>query len=177
MYLFELFTNPVEWEVMKDNGSNIVAVFNIDEKVVEVYLSLNDGYVLRLENPDEEFRNIFDVHFATDYYSDEDGFRRSSADWVTGSGDALQVFSTVIEIIQTTVKKKNIQHLYFTADNNEPSRVKLYNRLAKAFAKDGWRYIDDRELKARSSTGGILDPSEDNEFTSYFLTRQHPHEK
>ena len=57
-----------------------------------------------------------------------------------------------------------------TITAHESSRIKLYNRMAKNFTKSGWRYIDNREIEARSSGDFKSD------INSFLLTKQpHPH--
>jgi hypothetical protein len=51
-------------------------------------------------------------------------------DNVTGSGDSRKVFGTVIEIVKDYVSQHNPEIIAFSSVSHEPSRVKLYSRLA-----------------------------------------------
>lgn len=51
-------------------------------------------------------------------------------DKVQGTGDAMRVFSTVIAIVKQFVDKAQLPKIHFDAASNEPSRVKLYQRMA-----------------------------------------------
>lgn len=54
---------------------------------------------------------------------------------VTGTGNASKVFGTVVNIVKDYVTKNNIRTILFTANNNQPSRVRLYNTLASKVDK------------------------------------------
>ena len=49
---------------------------------------------------------------------------------LTGTGDSRKIFGTVIHIVKDYVQKTKPRLLLFTANNSEPSRVKLYKMLA-----------------------------------------------
>jgi hypothetical protein len=51
-------------------------------------------------------------------------------DKVQGTGDAMRVFSTVVEIVKQFVEKVQPPKIHFDAASNEPSRIKLYQRMA-----------------------------------------------
>ena len=55
---------------------------------------------------------------------------------ITDDGDAFRIFATVFDILLAN-KKEIVSHGYlkFSAPVNEPSRVKLYDRMTKVFAK------------------------------------------
>ena len=171
MFIAELFNRPVQYEFTKDLSYKMIAEFRIDDYNYEVHVKgegLAPGFTLG--GPIETFDNVWEASFTTSFEHDTQSSYKQ--DQVTGTGNAIAVFSTVIDIINEAVAQKNIQHIYFSAMTTEPSRVKLYNRLAKHYAKEGWRYIDDKEIRARS--GG-----DDDRYTTYYLlTKQpHPHSK
>ena len=74
-------------------------------------------------------------------------FYRNNSQEVTGEGDAMRVFATVLAAIQKYIKKYKPARLTFSAskDNwakqqqNSESRAKLYDRLVKRYAS-GWGY-------------------------------------
>lgn len=59
---------------------------------------------------------------------------------ITGSGNEFKIFSTVIKIIKIFLNELKrdgveLQRIVFSSATNEPSRVKLYERLLKTLAK------------------------------------------
>ena len=159
--LLELFDRKVEWELLVDTRSIYRAQFIIDELTYEVAL---DGKWIpdrKLSNPDELFNDIWEITFIM-----FDNKKYFSNEKITGTGNAILVFSTVIDIISHAVDSKNIQTLTFSANHDEPTRVKLYDRMAAVFAKKGWRYIGTDEIRARSDA--IL------RVNSYYLLTKHP---
>jgi hypothetical protein len=79
-------------------------------------------------------------------------------DDITGTGDSRKVFGTVINIVKDYVSQNQPDILMFAADNNEPSRIKLYNMLALQASKalPGYDF-------AKAMKGGM--------FTTFYLTR------
>lgn len=163
--LLELFNKTVPWEKLLDLRNTFTAQFVIDELTYIISLDGKWTSNIELDNPYEFFDDVWEIHFAV---TGDDHF---SSDKITGTGNAIRVFSTVMEIIGHTVDSKNIQSLTFAADNEEPTRVKLYDRLATYFSNNGWRYISDKELTARSESsyddGGLGS-------SYYLLTTQPP---
>ena len=167
MYLTELFTRPVQYEFTKDKPDSIRASFIIEDLIYRVYMNLDTNPdAFELGGPTETFSGMWDINFSVSSLDSHGGY--GEEDTITDTGNAIAVFSTVIDIVQETVAQHNIQTLYFTA--HESSRIKLYNRMAKNFTKSGWRYIDNREIEARSSGDFKSD------INSFLLTKQpHPH--
>lgn len=58
---------------------------------------------------------------------------------ITGSGDAIRVFATVIEIIRDWVGRENPSLFYFSSVSNEPSRTRLYNTMINSLSLPGYR--------------------------------------
>ena len=79
-------------------------------------------------------------------------------DDITGTGDSRKVFGTVINIVKDYVGQHQPDILMFAADNNEPSRIRLYNMLASQAGKalPGYNFV--KTLK-----GSV--------FTIFYLTR------
>ena len=86
------------------------------------------------------------------------GENNQPKDDITGTGDSRKVFGTVINIVKDYVGQHQPDILMFAADNNEPSRIKLYNMLASQAGKalPGYNFV--KTLK------GSL-------FTTFYLTR------
>ena len=51
------------------------------------------------------------------------------------SSNPYKVFGTILEIVKEVAKKEKVDTIYFAADADEPSRVKLYDRLSKFLSK------------------------------------------
>ena len=72
-------------------------------------------------------------------------FYRNNSQEVTGEGDAMRVFATVLTAIQQYVKKYKPARLSFSASKqveqgqNAESRAKLYDRLVQRYSKS-WGY-------------------------------------
>jgi len=63
------------------------------------------------------------------------GENNQPKDDISGTGDSRKVFGTVIKIVKDYVDQNNPKEIYFLADNNEPSRIKLYSAFAKRAAQ------------------------------------------
>jgi hypothetical protein len=79
-------------------------------------------------------------------------------DDITGTGDSRKVFGTVINIVKEYIGQHQPDIVMFAADNNEPSRIRLYNMLASQAGKalPGYNFV--KTLK-----GSV--------FTTFYLTR------
>ena len=65
--------------------------------------------------------------------------------YATNTGDAFKVFATVANIIKNYLRQNtDITNFEFSADKDEPSRVKLYHAMAKMMPKfiPGWKLTD-----------------------------------
>ena len=80
------------------------------------------------------------------------GENSQEKDNITGTGDSLKVFGTVINIVKDYVGQNQPDILMFTADNSEPSRVRLYNTLASQASRALPGYKFAKTLKAGLST-------------------------
>lgn len=52
----------------------------------------------------------------------------------TGAGEQFEIFATVMNLIKEYADRNPKAWLKFSADNAEPSRVKLYHKMVKRFA-------------------------------------------
>ena len=168
MLINELFTRAVNWKYGPTHDGRVRATFRINKISYKVYLDdmVTDSAIkpFELEGPSESFTKMWDVTFSSTSDDADESGEDYEKDDITGEGNAITVFSTVIDIIQTIAKKYNIQNLFFTA--HEPSRIKLYDRMSKYFAKNGWRYIDDNEIAARRDGPSFVH--------LFLLTKQQP---
>lgn len=108
--LDELLNQPAEWEWKRQDPREWVAKFTIDDVNYFVYL---DG------------RDDDDVSIT---------FTGNGSEQITGTGNSFTVFATVKDIISSFLKSRDPESLSFSAE--EPSRAKLYSKLAKMIAKD-----------------------------------------
>jgi hypothetical protein len=116
MRLVELFDQPVKYTI-DSNGDDWTAAFTVNGEHFEVLVE----------------------RLSVDAY--EVSFRGMEGMKLTGRGDAVTVFSTVINVVRDLVKAnpKQIRTISFRGDKSEASRAPLYARLAKKAAGElGW---------------------------------------
>lgn len=121
MHLIEIFNKVYPYE-KKDAGS------------------MNDEYVFKTDSGSEIAVHFDDsagpVHIQFRSPGSKDQFS------LTGKGDAYAILSTVNKIVEEVISRTKPDAFWFTAD--EPSRQKLYDRLAKRFDGHlGYRQVTD----------------------------------
>lgn len=68
---------------------------------------------------------------------------------ITGTGNSIKIFSTVKKILETTLTKfikTSDNFVEFGAEKKEPSRIKLYDRIAPIVGNilgNNWNYVSD----------------------------------
>jgi hypothetical protein len=77
---------------------------------------------------------------------------------LTGTGNSRKIFGTVIKIVKDYIRKANPEIISFSANNNEPSRVRLYKMLASQANKE----LPNFDFAEAINDGG---------FTTYYLTQ------
>ena len=119
----------LDWKT--DEAGNINTTFNVGNKKYNFSLDSRDS------------KGSFDVDFNL-------GGRRD----LTGTGNSVTVIKTVYNgLLNAIDQNKNIKRIEFSADQAEPSRVKLYTTLANRISKKlGWE-LDVYETK--SFIGGV----------------------
>ena len=80
-------------------------------------------------------KDMVEVAFSAILPGEEENFRPDKTT-LTGTGDSRKVFGTVVKIVKEYLNTHKPNALYFTAENSEPSRVKLYNRLIAQVDKE-----------------------------------------
>ena len=122
--------------------------------------TLYKGYIVYRFVPDD--KTEVDVMFKEDEISDDESvwnvsFERNMRQDMTGEGDAMRIFATVINVIRDFSKSEKPQELSFSAvkpdwfeielgdkPNVKSSREKLYKRMIKRFAPSmGYNYMVD----------------------------------
>jgi hypothetical protein len=63
-------------------------------------------------------------------------FYYKSSGYITGIQDPYKVFATVLNITKKLIADNNVDFIAFEAKETEPSRIKLYQRMAKTLGKD-----------------------------------------
>ena len=115
-------SKKLDWRIEKSPyGDGMVANFNIKDK----------NYLVTLYPIDTkgDYRYQFELETKT-----------GSTQKITGTGDAIPVFSTVYKGLLDAIKSNpKIKRVEFSADKSEPSRVRVYTSVMDRFAKDlGW---------------------------------------
>ena len=146
--------------IAKEEGK---LLYSANQKIDE---ALDSSYPYEFKNNAYYFitdaRNDYKVMFKGDKKVEVSfmarGENNQPKDDITGTGDSRKVFGTVINIVKDYVGQHQPDILMFAADNNEPSRIRLYNMLASQAGKalPGYNFV--KTLK------GSL-------FTTFYLTR------
>lgn len=118
MLIQELFTQPFKWEWVYQESHYYTARFSTGKFRYEVNFELYD-----------EAMNTWNIEFNIDPVAVAGKNIPGRQFGITKTGDAAQVFATVIEIIKNFKKVNPDTTLRFTAE--EPSRQKLYLSLVK----------------------------------------------
>jgi len=158
MIIKELFNKVADWDyedVQMEYGEAVTAVFNIDDKD-----GVEQKYEVQFEemadeddltNMDTPFLpntgGVWELNFTSQVVGGRFNIKTNK---ITGSGNELLVFATVLDIIDKASQKHNINNITFGASNNEPSRVKLYKRLMKRLSKN-WSIIPPAAVSAQYS--------------------------
>jgi hypothetical protein len=143
MRLLELFDQPIdnlEWEETMWGDS---ARFSIGPYTYSVdFVLLDDPHEFRMDRPimpEELSKMIFDDQIIpTDISFDITGASagQKHSYGITGTGNEVKVFSTVINIIKQWLampSNNDVQLIHISA--KEPSRTKLYKRMIGSLAK------------------------------------------
>lgn len=120
MILSEVFNNIAKWSWITQNDEQAKAQFVIGEYQYYLVVDL-DVY----EKPP--------ITWTAEFYMDHPDTLGLE---ITNTGRQFDVFATVSNIIQNFISKYNPQVLTF--DAQEPSRIKLYRRLAGLWAGAGY---------------------------------------
>lgn len=121
MLLMEVLDKPTKWKTTHADGNDYQAAFKVGNVVYEFEAFWD-------EDDDTEF---IEIEF-TAYPKGKQPTSKLSRD-----GNAIVVFATVKDIVTKYTKKYKPKVLRFTA--KEPSRIKLYDRLAEIFRAGGYK--------------------------------------
>ena len=149
MKLFEVLDRAVEWEWTTEplpNTSSCSAIFHVGED--------KDEYHVKFYRMPIYFDNKrYDYWELLFFYRDKDGKDHED---ITGTGHALEVFSTVSTIAKDFVKKADPKLFAFASRRRETSRVKLYTRFAKQLKQAGWTPVEHPDFVSRYDTTFML---------------------
>ena len=122
--LHELLNSKYEWPGLRHESDSLYTTEFLDseERVVVVNFSKWNG--------------VWSVEF----------YRDGSFE-MTGAGDAIKVFSTVLDIIKEFTESVDPDFITFYAKSYEESRVKFYRRCAKKISSFGYKDISDLSKK------------------------------
>ena len=133
MLLNEIFDKVLDYQGPIVNGGLVMYTFKIGDlnyivKFLDVKTKFIDYEFENLISSDEEPpENVVEISYGLNLgYKVEMG--------VSGTGNSIQVFSTVLDIIQKQLTKMNYRFVVFSA--KEESRQKMYDRLSKMIAKN-----------------------------------------
>lgn len=127
MLLIEVFDNPLKYEITTSGGASYVGDFDVGDTNYEFEAHQTSGGV---DDPD-----YYTIEFTANT-------NNRTSQGITNTGNALQVFATIKAMVSEFIKLNNPEAILFTA--KEPSRVKLYDRMAKLFVAIGFRLdVDD----------------------------------
>lgn len=114
------------------------------------YFDTEDGqeYKVEIDNVDNDATVAFSARGQGDEHKTG----------ITGTGNSRKIFGTVIKIVKDYIRKSNPGIIAFSADNSEPSRVRLYKMLASQANKE----LPNYNFTDAFSNGGL---------TTYYLTR------
>lgn len=107
-------------------------------------------------------KDMVEVAFSAILPGEEENFRPDKTT-LTGTGDSRKVFGTVVKIVKEYIDTHKPNSLYFTAENSEPSRIKLYNTLIAQVDKELPDYKALGNVDLGSGTAYMLRRKEKNE--------------
>jgi hypothetical protein len=126
MFLTEIFDSAVkiDVDVKSSDRCKMVFVVNGMEYVFSAYEN---------EDEDKDGYPIWNIAFRAQKGD-------VSTHGITNTGSAAQVMATIIQCIKKWISMyPMVRTFFFTASDNEPSRVRLYNRMAQSVKLPGWK--------------------------------------
>lgn len=153
MRLFELFDKKADWEWVYMNDVNAEAVVTIGDHTYEIVIQEDDAddFIVGLKmdrkpipkwlqmiSDDIENSQMYNIVFLQQK-TGPNGKPVISYD-LTGTGNVYAVFSTVLDIMREYERNFNVD--WWTFNAKEPSRRRMYDRLASRFGSEVFT-IDD----------------------------------
>ena len=124
MILIELLkTSFAKWEWAQDEHADAAAHLNIGGSDIAVGFNIVTGKTVSQRIKLSE--KLLDKRFASV------SFTRDGQNNITNQGNATQILSTVVQICKEFVHDHKLAGVVFTAKANEPSRIRLYERISR----------------------------------------------
>jgi len=117
MKLFELFNSNTNFKLIDESGNILKYAFEVNGV---------------------KFNAAFEQDISGWHFDFQDVAEGDAGHGITNKGNAIAVFATAKNILFDAIKRTNASEVFFTADEYESSRVKLYNRFLKMMEKQGW---------------------------------------
>jgi len=138
MILNELFDKYAPFEIVSASDG-YDATFNVNGHAYTVTANVrNCGYSVErifsqqkkevVENASPKWVDR-DYEYYTVFFSDAKGSFE-----MTGRGDAVVILATVVEFINRLKHQKGIELIYFAAESQDKSRIKVYEHIARRLA-------------------------------------------
>jgi hypothetical protein len=120
MILLELFDRPFDW-TLEERPAGWEASFKTDKGLpYKVVISEYPNGGVNLE-------------FWQEKSNDDTPLMK-----ITGTGDAAQIFTTVMQIMHEYVIENDPPYIQFSASRSEPSRIRLYAKMASSLLPGGY---------------------------------------
>lgn len=129
MFLAELFDKTLPWEWVQSPKPIVVKSARFDTPNGQQFTV--DFIAKREPNTPRDLINFKKAE--VEFYTLKKGRGMGSVD-ITGKGESLLVFATVLEITKEFMSTFPKAEITFSAAEDEPTRIKLYDRLIKRFA-------------------------------------------
>jgi hypothetical protein len=126
--------------------------YEVDYTKHRYYFTTEDGIKYKVYF---QGKDLVEVAFSAILPGEEENFRPDKTD-LTGTGNSRKVFGTVIEIVKDYTNKNKPNAIYFTAANDEPSRIKLYYALMSQVDKALPDYYADKTIDLGSSRAYMI---------------------
>ena len=160
----------LDWET---NFGVTSADFKVGQYTYNVNMSSVKGYGIPGEaNMDEAFEKIANnLKLPVTYLTENDniqwvGFTEKKLGFkILNTGNAFEVLGIVTNALADYVQKNKVEGIAFGADNNEPSRIRLYKTLASTLGgRLGWEYTSVNSFNEDNGVVFVLTPSKNNSF-------------
>ena len=140
MLLTELFSGPSTWKWTEDSQRYAQAVFAVDDLRFEVSIQLAPQHRTAAQVPSVDPTRVWIVEFGL-----INGPGNHYAFDITGTGKAVVVFATVVALLKEFAKARGVAAYQFSA--GEPSRRRLYDRLASRLGTSVVTFVSDYEKR------------------------------
>jgi hypothetical protein len=156
MLLSEIFSSTYTWHLQSRNCAEFVTA---DGSSIEVsFFPLEEQFSGEENFP---FTGI-DVMFS-----------RNLQISLTGSGDSVKIFSTVIAILKDVVSKRDPDIIFFSCKKSDKSRLSFYTKLVKRFMPTEYiRLTSSRKIKNEHLEDLVDQLSLSDYYENFFLIKK-----